>query len=145
MRHPCINLSTVMSSAFCRSSTSKNCKNINANFAKFISKKKNVKYSKNCTLISRKQTSLYIIFSDESTYFRERERKKRRDRVSVQLIWIKIHIVPPHEHNSRGRSPWTEGVYDTADADILVIAEAGWLEQSIFNQINPPNKLESQR
>lgn len=134
-----------MSSAFYRSSTSKNYKNINANFAKFISKKKNVKYSKNCTLISRKQTSLYIIFSDESTYFRERERKKRRDRVSVQLIWIKIHIVPPHEHNSRGRSPWTEGVYDTADADILVIAEAGWLEQSIFNQINPPNKLESQR
>lgn len=88
---------------------------------------------------------IYMIFSDESTYFRERERKKRRDRVSVQLIWIKIHIVPPHEHNSRGRSPWTEGVYDTADADILVIAEAGWLEQSIFNQINPPNKLESQR
>lgn len=109
-----------------------------------VKKKKfeNVKYSKNC--ISRKQ-SLYMIFSDESTYFRERERKKRRDRVSVQLIWIKIHIVPPHEHNSRGRSPWTEGVYDTADADILVIAEAGWLEQSIFNQINPPNKLESQR
>lgn len=71
------------------------------------------------------------------------EKKKRRDRVSVRLIWIKI--VPPHEHNSRGRSPWTEGVYDTADADILVIAQAGWLEQSIFNQINPPNKLESQR
>lgn len=53
-----------------------------------------------------------MIFSDESTYFRK---KKRRDRVSVRLIWIKI--VPPHEHNSRGRSPWTEGVYDTADAD----------------------------
>lgn len=96
-------------------------------------------------LISRKQSFQDCILYFQMNLLILEKKKKRRDRVSVRLIWIKIHIVPPHEHNSRGRSPWTEGVYDTADADILVIAQAGWLEQSIFNQINPPNKLESQR
>lgn len=73
-----------------------------------VKKKKfeNVKYSKNC--ISRKQ-SLYMIFSDESTYFREKEKKK--DVIESPFIGLRSTSYHPmntiHGDGPRGRRGYT--------------------------------------